>query len=89
MPSTSTKQIPIENIQMAAFLRLQNIPLLKAERSGRWGIFYFPENKAEKLIQQFVLGKALVEPRSYSAIIRELRALTDSLKPARAGDSIG
>lgn len=45
--------------------------------------FYFPESSGiHKLVQQYVTGKARVEPNSYSVVLADLRRQMFSARPA-------
>lgn len=79
MVQENSKQIAIDDIKLSAYLHAKQIPILKIEKSGRYGCFYFPEAKARDEIDRYVMGNALVEPKKYSASIRELRAAVENI----------
>ncbi len=79
MRQQKRRQIAIDDIKLAAYLHAKQIPIERVQRSGRYGCFYFDEKKARAEVDRYVLGEALVEPKVFSAAIRELRSLVDSL----------
>ena len=68
-----------DQLHLAAFLQAKGLKMLRAERQGRFGVFIFSEEAASELVGQFMSGKALIEPRSFVAAIRDLRSKVDEL----------
>jgi hypothetical protein len=85
MAPQKTGETAIEDIRLAAYLTLNNIPLIRIERSGRLGTFVFNEAQCADLIVTFMGRKATVEPLSYMAAVRSLRSRVDNLKPEENG----
>jgi hypothetical protein len=69
-----------DNLQLAGYLTAKGIELMRVERSGRFGLFYFHGDQARPEAAKFVEGLGSVEPRRYTAAIRELRAKVDALR---------
>jgi hypothetical protein len=72
-----TNEFATDQLHLAAFLQAKGLKMLRAERQGRFGVFIFREAETSELIGLFMAGKASVEPRSFVAAIRELRAAVD------------
>jgi hypothetical protein len=81
-----SEEFQTDQIHLAAYLMAKGISLLRLERSGRFGLFYFPAKQARLEADSFIQGKALIEPKAFTAAIRDLRARVDEL---RAGNSAG
>jgi len=77
MTEMTKSEILVDSIHIAAFLNIHNIPILRIERSGRMGVFAFPRDKAEELINRYMAGEAMVEPRAFTSAIREVRRFVD------------
>ena len=88
MTQDKKRRIAIDDIKLAAYLRAKQIPMAGVQRSGRYGCFYFDEDKGRVEMNNYMLGKALVEPKAFSAAIRELRSLVDSLPNENCKDLI-
>lgn len=76
-----TEEFETDNLQLAAYLTARKIPLIKIERSGRFGLFFFSKKEADSEATKFISGQALIEPRSFVTAIRELRAAVDRIMP--------
>jgi hypothetical protein len=74
-----SEEFETDNLQLAAYLTAKKIQLNKIERSGRFGIFFFPKKEADSEATKFISGQALIEPRSFVTAIRELRAAVDRI----------
>lgn len=72
-------EIAVDNLNMAAYLHLQQFPISRIVRSGRFGVFYFPLDKAGAELTRYMGGSTQVDGRSYVAAIREIKRLTDQL----------
>lgn len=59
------------DIVLAAFLRLSGCSMKGIEKQGQKGTFVF-ENISEKLIREYDLGNALVEPVAFNNAIKSL-----------------
>jgi len=77
--NTKMDDIEINDIQLAGYLIIKDIPYTRIERAGRYGTFFFPSNKAKPRADEYILGQALVEPKSFMAAIRRLRAAVDMI----------
>lgn len=73
----SSKEFQADDLHLSAYLVAIGIPLIRVEKSGRFGVFFFPEKKAKEEAIKFTSGNALVEPRSLFSAIRELKRITD------------
>jgi len=87
MTNILQENIAVDSIQLAAYLHTLKIPIKRIEKSGRFGCFFFPEDQARSEIEKFYLGKAVVEPRIFSAAIRELRSMIEQLETR--GSNVG
>jgi len=68
-----------DSLHLAGYLKAKKIPLIRIERSGRFGLFFFPKKEADTEATKFISGQALIEPRSFVTAIRELRAAVDRI----------
>lgn len=64
------------DIVLAAFLKTKNIKMIEIIKNGNKGTFVFAE-VPEKLVEDYDLGQALVEPKSLN---NEIKALTTSVR---------
>ena len=64
-------QFRTPDIVLASFLRLNGCQMTGIEKQGQKGTFVF-EDVSDELIQDFDLGKALVEPVSFNNMIKQL-----------------
>ena len=74
------KDFCTDNLQLAAYLFAKEIPILRVERSGRFGIFHFSTDQAKSEIEKFIAGDELIEPIRYSQAFRELRFKVDQVQ---------
>lgn len=70
--------IGIDDIKLAAYLHYKSFKIRRIVKSGRFSCFYFAGDQAKKEIDNYMLGSSSVEPKQYSACIRELRAMSDT-----------
>ena len=77
MNNPSEKLIAVDQLHQAAYLYLENTPIYRIERSGRFGVFYFNASNALPLIDLYMAGGARVDPRKFASTMRELRRLID------------
>jgi hypothetical protein len=73
------EEFQTDNLQLAGYITAKKIPLIKIERSGRFGLFFFPKKEADFEATNFISGQALIEPQSFVTAIRELRAAVDGI----------
>lgn len=79
MIERKTDTIQVDSIHQAAYLLAKNIPLKKVVRSGRMGLFFFKATTARLEIENYITGRALIEPRSFASAIRELKRAVDEV----------
>ena len=76
------KQVAISDFYLAAFLRAKGFRLLKVEwdKNNPHRAFFVFEDKEgrESLIENFLFGKAKIEPKSFISAIKELKQLLHS-----------
>lgn len=75
--TNKSPEISTDNLGLAAYLVIKQIPLLRVERSGRLGFFYFPEAQIKDHIQAYMAKGGIVEPQNFMDTIRALRARVD------------
>ena len=59
------------DIVLAAFLKLNGIPLLRIDKQGQRGIFVFGTTD-QALVAEYDLGNARVEPVAFNNTIKQL-----------------
>lgn len=69
------RHIETSDIVLAAMLKVQGYSLDKIEKQGTRGIFCFPDVD-EATLQDFDLGKSMVEPVSFNNAIKALTTAT-------------
>jgi hypothetical protein len=77
MTDSKTKELTVDSIHQGAFLIAKGIPVLRVMKSGRQGLFIYASDKAAPLLQEYIAGRGLVEPRTYASAIRELKRAAD------------
>ena len=76
--------IAIGDLHIAAYLVVKGCPLIKIERSGRLGTFYFGQS-AGPLISDYSSRTATTEPQAFVSAIRNLREKVDDLLSGSSG----
>lgn len=69
------RYIDTSDIVLAAFLKVKGYRLEKIEKQGNRGIFCFPEVD-EELLEEFDLGKGMIEPVAFNNSIKALTTAT-------------
>ena len=74
-----TKEYRTTDIVLAAYLRLNQCPILMIEKQGQKGTFVF-ENVSDELIKTYHLGNATVEPIAFNNTIKQLSTSVRSME---------
>lgn len=77
MKNKDTKKFTLSDFYLAAYLRAKNFQLLNTEKSDpRRVLFVFGDTKdRQNLVEDFLFGRATVEPKSFVSAIKELKQL--------------
>ena len=75
MSNTSTQTISTSDIVLAAMLKIKGFALNRIEKNGNKGIFIFNDVEVG-LIEDYDLGKCLVEPIAFNNAIKALTTAT-------------
>lgn len=80
MKNEKNKQFTLSDFYLSAFLKVKNFNLLDVIKSNPQRVVFVFEDKEsrEKLVEDFLFGRAKVEPKSYVSAIKELKQLLHS-----------
>lgn len=80
MENEKNKQFTLSDFYLSAFLKVKNFNLLDVIKSNPQRVIFVFEDKEsrKKLVEDFLFGRAKVEPKSYVSVIKELKQLIHS-----------